>query len=811
MTNQEIKTVGQTIAQETQIGGNTAARVGGVVEGIGVALDNKDAANGYYQATISGGTITVNAPNYLLGSGGNLRIKMPSVGTTASTLTIGNANAVQLWYNGAAVSAQNTWDANEIISVFYDGTRFMASNSQGGGGKAEKISYDNSQSGLASDNVQGALDLVSDGVRKTLITIPSTIHTNGFMKFDGTFVSATGFDSRFTELIPCQEGDKFVWTGAGNGAYSVPTQVTSGNSAITWIFYDSSRSRVSSWSVGLSTQVVTIPSGVAYVQFTGIVKTTSATRPFIVGYNDVRLNVNDITKRMIQPILHVGGFLKYDDTWATGANFDTSYTGLIPCKEGDKFIYYGVAVSNTYPKPIQVTSGNAAISWIFYDSNKTRVSSWQLGYQNPYIVEIPSGVSYVKFAGIVRSTNATRPFSVWHDDYIIKSTEIRNENVIPSTIHTNGFMKFDGTFVSATGFDSRFTELIPCQEGDKFVWTGAGNGAYSVPTQVTSGNSAITWIFYDSSRSRVSSWSVGLSTQVVTIPSGVAYVQFTGIVKTTSATRPFSVWKDGFIISIAEGGSLLEKWKGLKWVAFGDSLTEHNIRATKNYHDYINEWTGISVVNRGVGGSGYKYLYDESKAFYQRIQTQTDEDADVVTIFGSGNDLHLNNGVPIYPLGDVDDTGTETVCGCINATLDWLQANRPLMPLGIISMTPWRTNGGVPSANQDAYVDKLEQICRKRGIPYLDLYHCSNLHPNSSEFKNIAYKRDGTYSASSQGVTGAIQVTADNLSIVRAFGVSNAQIGDWVLPNLTGVHPDEDGQKFFAPRIKAFLEELIEK
>ena len=161
MTNQEIKTVGQTIAQETQIGGNTAARVGGVVEGIGVALDNKDAANGYYQATINGGTITVNAPNYLLGTGGNLRIKMPSAGTTASTLTIGNASQVQLLYNGAAVSAQNTWEADEIISVFYDGTRFMASNSQGGGGKAEKISYDNSQSGLAAESVQEALDEVS--------------------------------------------------------------------------------------------------------------------------------------------------------------------------------------------------------------------------------------------------------------------------------------------------------------------------------------------------------------------------------------------------------------------------------------------------------------------------------------------------------------------------------------------------------------------------------------------------------------------------------------------------------------------------
>jgi hypothetical protein len=200
MTNQEIKTVGQTIAQETQIGGNTAARVGGVVEGIGVALDNKDAANGYYQATISGGTITVNAPNYLLGTGGNLRIKMPSAGTTASTLTIGNANAVQLWYNGAAVSAQNTWEADEIISVFYDGTRFMASNSQGGGGNAEKIKYDNSASGLAATDVQGALDEVGG---KTNGFYSLSVNENGFYIVDealniGFSVNEEGIHSKNT-------------------------------------------------------------------------------------------------------------------------------------------------------------------------------------------------------------------------------------------------------------------------------------------------------------------------------------------------------------------------------------------------------------------------------------------------------------------------------------------------------------------------------------------------------------------------------------------------------------------------------------
>ena len=216
MTNQEIKTTGQTIAQETQIGGNTAGRVGGVIEGIGVALDNKDAANGYYQATINGGSISVNAPNYLLGTSGNLRLKMPAAGTTASTLTIGNANAVQLWYNGAAVSSDNTWEADEIISVFYDGTRFMASNSQGGGGKAEKIKYNNSQSGLAAENVQGAIDEVDDELKNSiydvqLVNISSSYTiSNGQAYGNVGSVINTNTDRNFSKVYIAKDDNKAV-------------------------------------------------------------------------------------------------------------------------------------------------------------------------------------------------------------------------------------------------------------------------------------------------------------------------------------------------------------------------------------------------------------------------------------------------------------------------------------------------------------------------------------------------------------------------------------------------------------------------
>lgn len=80
------------------------------------------------------------------------------------TLKIGTETAKTLLYNGKAVSASNTWEANEVISVYFDGTNYQASNAQGGGGKAEKIKYDNSQSRLVADNVQEAVDIVGEEI-----------------------------------------------------------------------------------------------------------------------------------------------------------------------------------------------------------------------------------------------------------------------------------------------------------------------------------------------------------------------------------------------------------------------------------------------------------------------------------------------------------------------------------------------------------------------------------------------------------------------------------------------------------------------
>ena len=207
------------------------------------------------------------------------------------------------------------------------------------------------------------------------------------------------------------------------------------------------------------------------------------------------------------------------------------------------------------------------------------------------------------------------------------------------------------------------------------------------------------------------------------------------------------------------------RWGDKKWVCIGDSLTEVNAKTTKHYFDYVASATGINVVNMGVSGTGYMRRYDENLAFFQRAASLP-TDADVVTIFGSGNDLSL-----MSVLGEPTDTGTETICGCINETIDVIIGLIPDVSLGIVSPTPWSNNKPTldDSNSMARYTEALRQICKIRSIPFLDLYHCSNLRPWTAEGRAACYSKDG---------------------------------GD-------GVHPDENGHRLIAGRFKNFVESLI--
>ena len=234
------------------------------------------------------------------------------------------------------------------------------------------------------------------------------------------------------------------------------------------------------------------------------------------------------------------------------------------------------------------------------------------------------------------------------------------------------------------------------------------------------------------------------------------------------------------ILDIAAGK---QKWKGKKWCVVGDSITDKTIRTTKSYHDYVAENTGISVVNMGLSETGYMEKYEEGNAFYQRI-LNIPQDTDVVTIFGSTNDLGWAKnrlGTARDNLDTEGDTELYTVLGCVNKTLDNLFATLPLARVGIVTPLPsknaneFKSNTGEPISHEVCanYVNGLIEICKLRSIPCLDLYHNSNLRPWDADFRELAYNKD-------------------------------VQDGDYY-----GLHPNETGHAILAPKFKAFLETLI--
>ena len=411
---------------------------------------------------------------------------------------------------------------------------------------------------------------------------------------------------------------------------------------------------------------------------------------------------------------------------------------------------------------ITTTVGYGLLLYAFYDANGTFISglpSASNGYTTitDRVVRIPTGATQIRvgktnnpFAvkGALRFALDIEPTVKTLQD---KISAFPTKSVYSALAFTNIGVKYinaSGEIVDAVGDTYYITGYVDVSEHETIYVTASGNW----------GN--VLYAFYDNSHNVVqlgtASASSGSFTSItreaVSVPSNAKYVVVAG---RTTAVMPN--------IEILSEYAEIGKWNGKKWVCVGDSLTEVNAATSKHYFDYVADVTDITVVNMGVSGTGYARRQDENKAFYQRI-SNCPTDADVVTIFGSFNDLGAG-----LPIGSVDDTGTDTLAGCINTTITNLQTIIPLVNLGIVAPTPWDTTQPSTSGQAFNYVEMLKAICARRSIPFLDLWRESNLRPWDANFRTVAYSHDGG----------------------------------------SGTHPDENGHKLIAPRFKGFLETLL--
>lgn len=305
-------------------------------------------------------------------------------------------------------------------------------------------------------------------------------------------------------------------------------------------------------------------------------------------------------------------------------------------------------------------------------------------------------------------------------------------------------------------------DVIPCEAGETYT---------------------VNWLYgaigiYDSDIKRIQHIYIDSIPKTFTIPDGGYHMTLFGLaarmtdimlVKGDTLPKKYVPY-DIFDIKTKEYTNLF----GVKWCAFGDSLTDSATLAsqttgTKNYVDYVSKSLGLTVVNCGFGGTGY--MKTENK-FVNRVST-IPEDTELLTVFGSFNDYEYIES----RLGVFGDSSTDTIYGCMKSFFDSVFSRCPDIVAGVILPTKWGylspQKDSEASKKCDLYIKALKEIADYYDLPVLDLYNYSNLRPWDDVFAEKYYKDDD------------------------GNGVANT------------VHPlDAAHKRFIAPKVEAFIKRI---
>ena len=493
-------------------------------------------------------------------------------------------------------------------------------------------------------------------------------------------------------------------------------------------------------------------------------------------------------KNLLDTSASVDGYLNADGTIHANSGTDWKTTDFIDVSTFEK------VTGSCTEKGKRV-----AMSLYFlvkYDSNKNVLGR---DTSQPTTVTIPEGTAFIRFSYHNAAINpmveegATRTeYEPYYEKTEIPNLDLTNiinaikdgsflenravkgrqtdfigyshgKNLLDTSKSVDGYLNANGTIHSNSGvYDWKTSDFIDLEDFESITASVTENGT----------RKAMALYFlvkYDSNKEALGQDLSQPTTY--TIPKGVAYIRFSyhlaaidPMVEEGTTITAYEAYKIVPYLIGAETQSTKKIFDGKKWAVFGDSLTEKNIRATKSYYDYIADDTGISIVNYGVSGTGYART--ESN-FMTRMLNINPSAFDVLTIFGSFNDAGAN-----LPIGEPTDTGTTTLCGCINATIDNFYSVAPFKPIGLITPCPWKS---IPPDNAwgNQYADAIIAIAKRRGIPCLDLFRKSGLRPWAGSAYIAEYYTEN--------------------------GVAD-----------TGVHPNSKGHKVFLyPHFSQFLKTLL--
>lgn len=182
-------------------------------------------------------------------------------------------------------------------------------------------------------------------------------------------------------------------------------------------------------------------------------------------------------------------------------------------------------------------------------------------------------------------------------------------------------------------------------------------------------------------------------------------------------------------------------WNGKLWYAYGTSMTAQCSTEPDrgNYVETVVELSGLRLVNKGIGGA---CLTPDGwgKGNNKPVVMNTEDgkcDADLITL-----EILPNEG---KVLGDIFDTDDNSICGCLNQAIRYLQENTRAQIVLIIMI---RSNTqpadklvaeGYDHSNFEL-VQKVELVAKYNGIPYINAFFESGF--GYHRVKNRDYQLD---------------------------------------------------------------------
>lgn len=159
-----------------------------------------------------------------------------------------------------------------------------------------------------------------------------------------------------------------------------------------------------------------------------------------------------------------------------------------------------------------------------------------------------------------------------------------------------------------------------------------------------------------------------------------------------------------------------DQWKGKSWYAYGTSIT--NVGKEGVYPIYLAKMSGMVLTNKGLSGGGIGDLGAYSKGqVYDAICNTTDgkQQADLITIETGANDIDEN-----VELGTVYDTGRETLAGCLNDCIRYLQANTNAQIVVFPSPVTVTQEPSEKNAKVYEWTKMVEEICHINRVHFIN-------------------------------------------------------------------------------------------